>query len=99
MYAFTLTPTQPEGSPYTTRRNVTRLNARHTTRQVYAVIGVNESKTYAVSGKDRKALLERMLVETGLSGKVEVVTCSEYIWQFGKRMGAKVILKPDGPLD
>jgi phosphopantetheine adenylyltransferase len=57
---------------------------------VYAVIGVNESKMYAVSAKDRKALLERMLFETGLSDKVEVATCNEYIWQFGKRVGAKV---------
>jgi phosphopantetheine adenylyltransferase len=65
-------------------------SAEHPPRQVYAVIGVNETKTYAVSGKDRKELLERMLVESGLSDKVEVVTCTEYIWQFGKRVGAKV---------
>lgn len=57
------------------------------------MIAVNTNKTYVVSGEDRQRLLETMLAEVGLSEKVEVVVCSEYVWQFGKRVGAKVLYR------
>ncbi|CAE7846883.1 coaD, partial [Symbiodinium necroappetens] len=66
------------------------LSARY--ERVHMVIGVNPSKTYAVSPYVRQELLRAMLKELGLTN-VEVFIVYSYLWKHAQKHGAKVMYR------
>ncbi|CAE7642679.1 coaD [Symbiodinium sp. CCMP2592] len=60
--------------------------------RVHMVIGVNPSKTYAVSPYVRQELLRAMLKELGLAN-VEVFIVYSYLWKHAQKHGAKVMYR------
>jgi len=66
------------------------LSKAHT--KVYAVIGVNPNKTYAVNPYQRQELLRAMLEERGLSN-VEVVVYGGIIFHFAREVKASVMYR------
>lgn len=56
--------------------------------RVYAVVGFNPSKSYAVSPETRQAILAEMVGRIGLGDRVKVTTKSGLIWRYAKQVNA-----------
>jgi len=63
-----------------------------THKQVHLVIAVNPTKSYPVSGEDRRAILEHLVQQAGFPN-VRVHVSGGYVWRLAAQLGAKRLVR------